>query len=113
MASPVFEALLAVQDHDTAVDRLHHRRETLPERAQQEAIRARLVDLRGLLEEAGARQAEAVATQSHLEDELAAAEARIAEVEKRMYSGEVSASRELQAMSQEVDHLKARVSELE
>ena len=28
---PVFEDLLVVQEHDTAADRLRHRRETLPE----------------------------------------------------------------------------------
>ena len=65
------------------------------------------------LEEARGRQSQAAKAQSELEQSLASTEARIVEIDKRMYSGTVSASRELQAMSDEVAHLKERVSDLE
>ena len=47
------------------------------------------------------------------EAELATTEERAAAVNRRLYSGEVTASRELQAMAADVDSLKARASDLE
>jgi predicted nucleic acid-binding Zn-ribbon protein len=51
--------------------------------------------------------------ESDLEAELAATEQRAATVSRRLYGGEVSASRELQAMAADVENLNARASELE
>ena len=42
---------------------------------------------------------------------VAAVERRITEVDRRLYSGEVSASRELQAMAAEIEALKRRRSD--
>jgi predicted nucleic acid-binding Zn-ribbon protein len=113
MAAPELEALLVLQDRDTAIDRLIHRRETLPERAQLVEARAKAAVISDRLEEARARQAEASSVVGGHERDLAATEARIKEVNDRMYSGAVSASRELQAMAEEVKHLEARKSDLE
>ena len=112
MASPL-ETVLAVQEHDLAVDRLLHRRETLPERAELEAIESENATLEIRLTEVGGRRDELERRQTRLEEEVAAVERRIAEVDRRLYSGEVSASRELQAMAAEVDGLKRRRSDLE
>ena len=113
MTAARFERLLAVQDHDTAADRLRHRRETLPERADLAALTERAGDLRTRITDAEARLASATGTQTHLEDELAHTETRIAEINKRMYGGEVSASRDLQAMAAEVESLEHRKAQLE
>ncbi len=51
--------------------------------------------------------------QKRLEDELASVEAKIAEIEKRLYSGAVNVPRELQAMQGEVESLRRRRSDLE
>ncbi len=51
--------------------------------------------------------------ESEVEAELAATEQRAATVSRRLYGGEVSASRELQAMAADVENLKVRASELE
>lgn len=107
------ENLLVVQEHDTALDQLRHRRATLPERAHLAAVEQRLVELDAQLADARARRDEVAGRQSALEAEIATADNRIAEVEKRLYGGTVSASRELTAMSEEVDHLKARRSATE
>ena len=48
-----------------------------------------------------------------MEAELAATEARATSVNRRLYSGEVRASRELQALAADIDSLKARASDLE
>ena len=113
MASAELETLLEVQERDTTLDQLRHRREALPERSELAALaqqRAALADeiakVRTQREELGARQAKA-------EAELAATEARVTEIEKKMYSGTVSASRELQAMADEVKSLKRRQSSIE
>src|SRR5437879_1972379 len=107
------ETMLAVQEHDLAVDRLVHRRETLPERAELAAIESENATLEIRLTEVGGRRDELERRQTRLEEEVAAVERRIAEVDRRLYSGEVSASRELQAMAAEVDGLKRRRSDLE
>lgn len=107
------ETLLAVQESDTAIDRLVHRRASLPERADLAAAQARVADVDRRSAEVQARRDEIEARQDRLEQEMGRTEARIVEVEKRLYSGSVSASRELQAMSDEVESLKARRSSLE
>lgn len=107
------ESLLVVQEHDTALDQLRHRRATLPERSHLAAVEQRLVELDGQLAGARARRDEVAGRQAALEAEIAAADARIVEIEKRLYGGTVSASRDLTAMSEEVDHLKARRSATE
>ena len=113
MTAPRFAALLVVQDHDTALDQLRYRREHLPERTELATVAQSGVTLASRLREAKERQAVAVARQTAAEQELADTETRITDIEKRLYGGTVSASRELQAMSAEVDSLKQRCSELE
>jgi predicted nucleic acid-binding Zn-ribbon protein len=113
MTAPAFEALAALQDLDSAIARLQHRRSHLEERAAVARVEADMDARHQGLGQTRARQREAASTQKALEGTLASTEARIAEIDKRMYSGTVSASRELQAMSDEVAHLKERVSDLE
>ena len=99
--------------HPHDASRLLHRRETLPERVELEAIESENANLEIRLTEVGGRRDELERRQTRLEEEVAAVERRIAEVDRRLYSGEVSASRELQAMAAEVDGLKRRRSDLE
>jgi predicted nucleic acid-binding Zn-ribbon protein len=106
-------ALIDVQDHDTALDQLRHRRAHLPERLALADIESRLAGLDVALLDARTRLDEVVGRQSALEADIAGAEARIGEIEKRLYGGTVSASRDLTAMSEEVDHLKKRRSSIE
>jgi len=65
------------------------------------------------LAETGTRRDEAVRRQGRLEDDLASVEARIAEVDRRLYSGTVTIPRELQAMQTDRDLLHQRQSTLE
>jgi predicted nucleic acid-binding Zn-ribbon protein len=107
------EQLLAIQDQDLAIDRLAHRRETLPERAQLAEAGQRGMDVDAELGPATARVGELAERQAHLESDLAATEAHLADIERRLYSGSVTASRELVSMSAESEHLKQRRSDLE
>jgi len=105
--------LLEVQDHDTVVDQLRHRRATLVERAQLTnvdrqlgVLEIRTKDLRLQRDELGDRQAV-------LEHQIDASRTRRDTLEKRLFGGQVVASRELQAMNEEVTHLARHISELE
>lgn len=107
------DALLGVQERDVALDRLAHRRATLPERASLSGAEAELAVLDERRAEVGARGEELGRRQQGREADVAATEQRIRDIERRLYGGEVSASRELAAMAEEVDHLRQRQSTLE
>ena len=108
-----FEELLAVQDLDLAIDQVRHRRAHLPERGELKQVESQRAALSTELAGAAAARDEVAARQAGFEKDIAASEGRIAEIDKRMYSGEVSASKDLQAMATEIEHLKSRVSKLE
>src|SRR5205814_10046625 len=95
------------------IDQLRHRREHLPQRAGLAAVAQEGVALAARIRSAREGQDAAVRRQTDAEKELADTEQRIKDIEKRLYGGTVSASRELQAMSAEVESLKRRCSELE
>ena len=113
MSAEDLQALLELQSFDTSIDQHRHRRATLAERAALEEIEHRIQQTRAALDQAVAARDEVAVRQEALESEIAAAERRSGEISRRLYGGEVSASRELQAMSEEVDSLKARVSAME
>ncbi|HLM94794.1 MAG TPA: C4-type zinc ribbon domain-containing protein [Acidimicrobiales bacterium] len=105
--------LLDVQDHDTVVDQLRHRRATLPERAQLGDVDRRLGALEARTKELRLQRDELGDRQAALEQQIGASRSRREALEKRLYGGQVVASRELQAMSEEVKHLARHINELE
>jgi uncharacterized protein len=112
MAEP-FDTLMQVQSHDTTLDQLRHRLETLPERSQLAGVRQRQVALAEATAEVQAQVNDLAARQLLLEEQIAASAKRRHEIEERMRSGQISASRDLQAMDQEAQHLVARQAQLE
>jgi predicted nucleic acid-binding Zn-ribbon protein len=105
--------LLSVQDLDTSLDQHHRRRAGLQERAELAAMDARLAAAGERRAAAAARRDQVAARQDALERELGVTEARRAEINKRLYGGTVSATRDLQAMAAEVETLTARASGIE
>jgi hypothetical protein len=112
MAEP-FDTLMVVQDHDTALDQLRHRIESLPERAELAEVTRRRGVVRTAMDQVGAQVDELSGRQKELEERIAATARRRHDIEQRMVSGDVSASRELQAMDHEVHQLAERQAELE
>ncbi len=110
---PPLLRLLEVQDHDTAIDQLRHRHETLSERAELGSTEIRLSALDGRTKEVSMQRDELASRQSGLEQQIEASKSRRAELERRMYGGQVTAPRELQAMDDEVKHLMRHIAELE
>jgi predicted nucleic acid-binding Zn-ribbon protein len=108
-----FEDLFALQEHDAALDRLKHQHDTLPERtavargeAQVAAVQAELAGVR--TERDGVARREKA-----LDDEASSLQAKADEVERKMYSGEISSPKELQAMQAEVEQLRRHQGDLE
>ncbi|HEX3979681.1 MAG TPA: C4-type zinc ribbon domain-containing protein [Acidimicrobiales bacterium] len=112
MAEP-FDTLLSVQEHDTILDQLRHRVETLPERAALADVVRRRTELDRSSREVQVLVDELAGRQRALEDRIATAAGRRHEIETRMQSGEISASRDLQAMDHEVHQLAQRQLQLE
>ncbi len=112
MAEP-FDTLIEVQSHDTTLDQLRHRIDSLPERSQLREVEKRQEALRTATAEVKTQVDDLADRQRLLEDQIAAAAKRRHEIEQRMRSGEVSASRDLLAMDEEVHHLGARQARFE
>ena len=109
----VFEVLLEVQAFDTAADQLRHRRANLAERAELAASAAQAAEVKGRLAATGARRAEVLGRQTQVDNAIGAATERIKEIEGRLYSGQVSATKDILAMTAEVESIKTRRSALE
>ena len=109
----MLEQLLEVQELDTRIDQLEHRRDNLPERqalSEVEAAERELAERRAAVEQ---QAAELARSQKRIEDEISSVEDKRAEADKRLYSGTVTAPRELQALQDESASLSRRTSELE
>lgn len=108
-----FEALLEVQVHDTTVDQLRHRRSHLPEREQLAGVELLIAAVRERQASVQRVRDEVLGRQAALEAGVTAAAERIKEIEGRLYSGQVTATKDIMAMTAEVDSLKVRRSSLE
>ncbi len=105
--------LLAVQDLDTTITQLQHRRATLRESSGLAAVEGELAALDAERADATARRAVLTATQKDLEQQIAVISERRSGIEQRMYASTSSSGRDLQAMNDEVRHLTDRRAELE
>jgi len=102
------ERILELQELDSAIDRLDHRREALEAGEELSALRKEM-------EEAEARLGEirlagdAVASESRrLELEIESMSAKLDAEQKRMYDGSIANAKELEALQHEISSLKDR-----
>jgi hypothetical protein len=112
MAEP-FDTLLLVQEHDTTINQLRHRKVTMAERRELTELEARHAALDAAAGELRVQVEDLAARQGSIEEQIAASAKRRHEIEQRMLSGDMSASRDLQAMDTEVHHLAERQAVLE
>ena len=108
-----FDDLLTLQTHDSAVDRLRHRRATLPERAELETRQAAQGELERRRVEVTERRDAELREEKRLDDEVRSLEARAKAEDTRMYSGTISSPRELQAMQADIEQLRRQAAERE
>jgi len=111
--SDTFTHLLAVQDLDTSITQMEHRRDALAESSGLAAVEAELASLGVEQADAAGRRAALTATQKGLEEQIAGITERRDFVEKRLYAATSSSARDLQAMNEEVKHLTDRRADLE
>jgi uncharacterized protein len=113
MSADELEALLLVQEHDTARDRLRHRRAALPERVELESRSTQLSALDAQAREIRGRRDTVLTDERRLDDEARILGTRADEADAKLYSGTVSSPRELQAMQADVEMLRRQRSDLE
>jgi predicted nucleic acid-binding Zn-ribbon protein len=112
-ASVTLDTLLELQARDIAINRLRHRRDAIPERAALDAVRTDLSAVEKQLADATERRDEAVREERKFDDEAGSLETKATEVERTMYSGEVTSPRELQMLQADVDQLRRHRRSLE
>jgi hypothetical protein len=108
-----WDDLLAVQDHDTTIDQLTHRRSHLPSRAELDQVMAELASLEKTASQVDETRQGLARDQQRLEDEITSLNDKASHHDKALYSGTISNPRELQAMQDEIASLKRRISQLE
>jgi predicted nucleic acid-binding Zn-ribbon protein len=113
VATEGLRALLEVQERDTEADQLRHRKSHLPERARLDAVVAELAGVEADGATASRERDELARRQAELEVDIGEVDRRTQDIDRQMRSGAVTASRDLQAMADQIDGLKRRKSTLE
>jgi hypothetical protein len=107
------ERLLELQELDTAVDRLGHRRDELEGGSELAAARRAMEGAESALGELRLALDEVGRTSSRLEHEIESFTSKSAAEEKRMYDGSIANAKELEALQHEIASLKERRSRAE
>jgi predicted nucleic acid-binding Zn-ribbon protein len=107
------EALLVVQEHDTARDRLRHRRASLPERTELETAATQLRATEAQATDVRAERDRVLVDERRLDDEARSIGAHADDADKRLYSGTVASPRELQALQADIEMLRKQRSQIE
>ena len=115
MQAPIAEqqALLELQAHDSAIDRLDHRRGSLPEEARLAELGDALAAVDQLTAERNGTLATVRRDQTRLEHEIDMVTSKARTEDARAASGKVTSPKELTAIQEEVAGLKRRQSTLE
>ena len=107
------DGLIDLQNSDTELAQLSHRAANLPEQVKLNECDALLVALRDRLAPTVKLRAELTARQEAFEHQLGELDVKIASAGKQLYSGTVTASRELQALEADIASLKKHRSDVE
>ena len=108
-----FEILLEVQATDLVIDQLHHKRDSIPERAERDKHLQAIAATEQERKPVDETLHDLERTQRRQEDEVASVVTKITDIDKSLYSGTVSSPRDLQAMQAEIEALKRRQNALE
>ena len=102
------ESLFTVQEEDTVLRQLQHRKENLPEAELAANIENQLVKLAERKNLLSAQHLETVQRQKRLEQEVEAVESRISELEGKLYGGMITSPKEATSLEVEIQHLRER-----
>ncbi|HVM13152.1 MAG TPA: C4-type zinc ribbon domain-containing protein [Egibacteraceae bacterium] len=113
-ASPAEQRrLLALQQADTAIRQLRHRRANLPEQQAVDENAEMLSRISMEYADSRERLEQLARSQKRYEDDIAVVESRRKSEEGRMYSGLITSEKEVQALRSEISSLRARKNDLE
>ncbi len=105
--------LLEIQDLDRASDRLHERRRELPERSEKAKVESRIAGVDAAHADLE-REREALDRSEHeLAEQVGDVAARAKNAEDTLYGGTVKAAKDLAALQEEIDGIRAQQGELE
>jgi predicted nucleic acid-binding Zn-ribbon protein len=105
--------LLDVQSIDTALAQLEHRRQTLPEHAEINRLRAQRAAVGSDLVASDTAVSDLEREQQRAENDLQPVRDRLTRNQQRISQGTVADPKALASMVDEVEHLKKRISDLE
>ena len=105
--------LLRIQEIDTETEQLQHRRATHPLHRDLAAAQSEQRELQHQIDTVGLQRIEVLTRQKRLEDEAAIIQAKADKDDNRLYSGEITAIRDLQALQDEIAGLRSRQGVLE
>ncbi|MFQ5556065.1 MAG: zinc ribbon domain-containing protein [Acidimicrobiales bacterium] len=105
--------LITIQRLDTEARQLVHRRRQLAQREELAEALAEQAEHQSSIDEIAMRRMEVLARQHRFEDEAATMSTRADRDETRLYSGELQAMKDLQALQDEIAGLRRRQRELE
>lgn len=107
------ESLFTVQEEDTVLRQLQHRRENLPEAQAVDRLKLELIELAEKKQSLSVEHLETVQRQKRYEQEVGAVESRISELDGKLYGGLITSPKEATSLETEIRHLKERQNELE
>jgi predicted nucleic acid-binding Zn-ribbon protein len=107
------DRILELQEIDTKVDRLQHRRDALEAGSELATVRRAMEDAESSLGEIRLALDEVSRTSMRLEHEIDSFGSKSAAEEKRMYDGSIANAKELEALQHEIASLKERRSRAE
>jgi predicted nucleic acid-binding Zn-ribbon protein len=105
--------LLDLQAQDAALDRLGHRRRTLPELEEIERLEQRLAALADEVVRAETEDRDLGREQGKLENDVEQVRSRMARDQQRLDTGAVSSPKELENLQSEIESLHRRQADLE
>lgn len=108
-----FEQLLQIQSMDVESNQLRHRRKTLDQRVELEVARSRRATEQLAIDEIAAEWVDAASRQRRLEDEAQIMATKASVDETRLYNGEVTGMKDLQALQDEIKGLRDRQESIE
>ncbi|RKS68755.1 hypothetical protein BZB76_5882 [Actinomadura pelletieri DSM 43383] len=105
--------LIDLQELDSSLDRLAHRRRTLPELAEIERLEGRLTELRDAIVAAETEVDDLQREQRKAEQDVEQVRTRADRDRKRLDSGQVTSAKDLGSLQAEIESLQRRQSDLE
>jgi len=113
MASTAYEQILTVQGLDLKLRQLQHRHANHPARQELAATDAQLAEIDEVLAQVDDRHHDLERQRKRLEDEAASIKEKRADIDGKLYGGEITASKELLALQDEATMLLGKQTELE